>query len=390
MEANGPFYPVDNDSIAGVSPTDKSMSESSDNRGDPIDGPWFAEDTHDYAESNSTSYFNTDIKYWMMLRSPKKSLVSIQSHREPPMVLFYCSLFSDKYLAGASERDVPAMDGGGGVVLGDLFQQTSYLRRPSMSQSPARSCGDPGSDQRRYIGTPIIWWWWWCRTWRFFPFYQQNILPSTSIHVSVSSKRTAPCPNFHLPKSRPGRIQIKMRKQGNNNGVSSGYAAVAVMRSSCLAGQMCWAYLVVDRCTCRGCTRRKMWDGHDQGKWIRIFFSGPDDRIVGDLLYRTPSDDILVFLFPPASPGYFSASHGPTHGPTVLVGHLITGPDDRIVGDLLPWPLSFRRYIRIWGTGGKSLHTLIRKDSNSRIHSIAAVDCPDSHSVRVSGHWTRR
>ena len=75
-------------------------------------------------------------------------------------------------------------------------------------------------------------------------------------------------PGWTLPNHRPGHILILMRKQGTNDGLYSGRAAVAVMKA--LLGQMCWAYLAVDRCSCLGCTERK-WDGHDQGKWIRLY-----------------------------------------------------------------------------------------------------------------------
>ncbi|KAI4104721.1 MAG: hypothetical protein LQ339_003799 [Xanthoria mediterranea] len=76
-------------------------------------------------------------------------------------------------------------------------------------------------------------------------------------------------PECRYPDPRTGRIPIKMRKQGNNNGVYSGYGAVAVMKD--LLGQMCWAYLVADRCTCRGCTQKMGKPMMDQAKWIRLY-----------------------------------------------------------------------------------------------------------------------
>lgn len=85
-DGNSAFSTVDNDSIAGASSADESMSGSSDNRGDPIGGPWFVDDDETMSQEETGKY---------------------SSHREPSTVLL--SIDSDKCLASASERDVPKM-----------------------------------------------------------------------------------------------------------------------------------------------------------------------------------------------------------------------------------------------------------------------------------------
>lgn len=85
-DGNSLFSAVDNHGVSGVNSAHESMSESSDNRGDPIDGPWFVDDDGTISDEETCKY---------------------SSHREPPTVLL--STGADKCLASASERDVPKM-----------------------------------------------------------------------------------------------------------------------------------------------------------------------------------------------------------------------------------------------------------------------------------------
>ena len=169
----------------------------------------------------------------MMRPSPKKRLVSIQSHREPPMVLSSFTV-SDNRLAGASEREVPAMDGGDGVVLGYHIQQNFLLSTSNHVSISSKKLW------RSWLGPATIHW----NTHHLVVVvscleilsFLPTERPTFDVHPCLRLQKSrgailAPCPNFHLPKSRSGRILIKMRKQGNNNGVSAGNAAVAVMKA---------------------------------------------------------------------------------------------------------------------------------------------------------------
>lgn len=55
-DSNSAFCPADNDSIAGESPTNESISGSSDNRGDPIDGPWFVDEDAAMSQEETCKY----------------------------------------------------------------------------------------------------------------------------------------------------------------------------------------------------------------------------------------------------------------------------------------------------------------------------------------------
>lgn len=55
-DSNSAFSSTNNDSLTGASPTDESISGSSDNRGDPIDGPWFVDDDGAISEEESCKY----------------------------------------------------------------------------------------------------------------------------------------------------------------------------------------------------------------------------------------------------------------------------------------------------------------------------------------------
>ncbi|KAI4220603.1 MAG: hypothetical protein L6R36_007506 [Xanthoria steineri] len=60
-DGNSAFSTVDNDSIAGASSADESMSGSSDNRGDPIGGPWFVDDDETMSQEETASASERDV-----------------------------------------------------------------------------------------------------------------------------------------------------------------------------------------------------------------------------------------------------------------------------------------------------------------------------------------